>query len=133
MNRLATAVATGVIIAATALAIVWVITFIRDASFIDAVRQPRFWLVEGAVMAIAVFVVLSKSSGDTATTRLPMRRVAEHVAWSAVAAIAIGMLLAVATDTSIRQLVISIEFLIPAGIALLVAALEAWPNNRPES
>jgi hypothetical protein len=115
------------------LAIVWAITLIRGASFVEAIRQPTFWLVEGATMAIAVFVVLSESGGNTATTRSPTRRVATQVAWTAVAAIAIGTLLAIATDTPIGQLLTSTEFLIPAGIALAVAALEAWPNSRPES
>ncbi len=84
-------------------------------------------------MAIAVFVVLSESGGNTATTRSPVRRVATQVAWTAVAAITIGTLLAIATDTPIGRLVASTKFLIPAGIALAVAALDAWPDNRPES
>lgn len=125
MNRLAKAAVTALITAAIALAIVWAITLIRGVSFTEAIRQPTFWLVEGAAMAIAVFVVLSESGDNTTTTHTPMRRVATQVAWTAVAAIAIGTLLAIATDTPIGQLLTSTKFLIPAGIALAVAALEA--------
>lgn len=132
MNPPTKAVITGAITAATALAIVWAITLIRGASFLEAIRQPTFWLVEGAAMVIAVFVVLSESRGTAATTRSPMRRVATQVAWTAVAATAIGSLLAIATDTPIGQLATSTRFLVPAGIALAVAALEAWSDNRPE-
>lgn len=133
MNRLAKAAVTGLFTAAIAFAIVWAITLFRGTSFIDAIRQPTFWLVEGAAMAIAVFVMLSESGEDTTTTRSPMRRVATHVGWTAVAALAIGALLALATDTPVGQLLTSTKFLIPAGIALAVAALEAWPTNHPES
>lgn len=125
MNSPTKAAITGAIIAATALAIVWTITLIRGASFLEAVRQPRFWLVEGAAMAIAVFVALSESGDNASTTHSPMRRVATQVAWTAVAATAIGTLLGIATDTPIGQLLVSIEFLIPTGVALAVAALEA--------
>lgn len=130
-DRLATAAVTGAVTAAIAFAIVWAITLFSGTSFIDAIRQPTFWLVEGAAMAIAVVITLSKSGGDTTTTtHSPMRRVASHVGWAAVAAIAIGALLAVASDVSVGRLLTSPGFLIPAGLALVVVALEVWPTNR---
>ena len=131
MNRLARAAV--VITAAIAFAIVWAITLIGDASFIEVIRQPEFWLVESAAMAIGVFVVLSESGGHTMAARSPVRRVATQIAWTAVAALTLGSLLAIATDTPVGQLVVSIEFLVPAGILLAVAALEAWPTDRTRS
>lgn len=133
MNRLATAAVTGAVTAAIAFAIVWAITLFSGTSFIDAIRQPTFWLVEGAAMAGAVVITLSRSGGDTTTTHSPMRRVASHVGWAAVAVIVIGALLAVASDASVGKLLTSPRFLIPAGIALVVVALEAWPTNHRNS
>ena len=133
MNRLTKAAVTAAITTVIAFAIVWVITLIGGVSFIEVIRQPEFWVVEGAAMAIAVFVVLSESGDNAATTRSPMRRVATQVTWTAAAAIAIGTLLAIATDTPIGQLLTSTKFLIPTGIAFAAATLEALPNDRPGS
>jgi len=43
--------------------------------------------------------------------------------------VVVGALLAGATETPATRLLISIKFLIPASIAVSVAALEAWPTN----
>lgn len=132
MKKLIKATITGVITAAIAFAIVWFTTLIGSASFIDAIRQAEFWVVEGAAIAIAVIVVLSESSDDATPARSPMGRVAEHVAWAAVITMMIGTLLAIATDTPVRQVLTSSEFLIAAAITLTAVALEAWPKDRPE-
>jgi hypothetical protein len=78
MIRFTKAAVTGLIAAVIALAIVWAITLIRGASFVEAIRQPTFWLVEGAAMVVAMFLVLSESRGTAATTRSPMRRVSQR-------------------------------------------------------
>ena len=130
MTRLIKATVAGVVTAAIAFAIVWATTLISDRSFIDSIRQPEFWLVEGAAVTIAVFVVLSESNGNAVANRSPRRRVAEHVAWAAAVTVTIGILLAIATDTPIRQMLTSLEFLVAAAVTLTAVALETWPNNR---
>lgn len=129
MNKLAKGAIVGVISAVIAFAIVWIITLIRDTRLLDAIRQPTFWLVEGAAIAIAVAVVASESDNDDQPKQTSFARVATHATWATIAAVAIGALLAVATDTPVVSLLTSIKFFIPAGIAVAVAALEAWPTN----
>lgn len=129
MNKLAKSAIVGATSAAVAFVIVWIITLIRDTPLLDAIRQPTFWLVEGAAIAIAIAVVASESESDDQSKQTPTARVANHAAWAAGAAVGIGALLAVATDTPVARLLTSTKFLIPAAIAIAVAALEAWPTN----
>ena len=112
-----------------AFAIVWIITLIRDTSLLDAIRQPTVWLVEGAAIAIAVAVVASESERDDQSEQTPLARVATHAAWATVVAVVVGALLAAATGTPVARLLTSVKFLIPAGFAITVAALEAWATN----
>lgn len=129
MNKLAKCTIVGVISAVVAFAIVWIITLIRDTSLLNAIRQPTFWLVESVAIAIAIAVVASESDRPEQSEQTPMARVATHAVWAAVAAVVVGALLAVATETPAARLLTSIKFLVPAGIAVSVAALEAWPTN----
>lgn len=129
MNKLAKGTIVGVISAVVAFAIVWIITLIRDTSLLDAIRQPTVWLVEGAAIAIAVAVVASESERDDQSEQTPLARVATHAAWATVVAVVVGALLAAATGTPVARLLTSVKFLIPAGFAITVAALEAWATN----
>lgn len=128
MSRLGRGLIVGVITAIVAFAVVWIITAIRGASLVDAISQPGFWLVEGAAVVISVLVVVSESDkSDRASS--PFVRVATHAVWAVLAAVVIGVLLAIATNTAVWDLLTSLRFLIPAGIAVIVAVFEAWPDD----
>lgn len=115
-----------------ALAIVWVITLIRGTSPTNALEQPGFWLVEGATIILTAAAILTQTPDSDVKTETPRSTTATILvtaAWTGAAAILIGVILAIATDTSITTLLTSLKFLIPTGTAIAVAILEAWPNQ----
>jgi len=115
-----------------ALAIVWVITLIRGTSLTNALEQPGFWLVEGATIILTAAAILTQTPDSDVKTETPRSTTATILvtaAWTGAAAILIGVILAIATDTSITTLLTSLKFLIPTGTAIAVAILEAWPNQ----
>ncbi len=132
MNALAKALTAGALTAMAALGIVWVITLLRGASLLGAISRPGFWVVEGAAIIIAIVVVGTASDDEPRTERPPLVRTATHAISAAIAAIVVGVLVAVAIETPTLRLLTSLKFLVPAGIATAVAALEAWPTGHDQ-
>lgn len=134
MSRITTAAVGAAVTAVITLAIIAIITAIAGGSFVQTLARPSVWLVEGLAIALTALAVLTRPAGSDSETSQerprPARAAAIQVGWTAAAAILIGVLLALTIDTAIVPLLLSPEFLIPPAIAVLVAALEAWPNEH---
>lgn len=135
MNKATAAAMSAATTAAITLVVIAVITTMTGDSFVQTVARPSIWLVEGLAIALSALAVLTRpTGGDTETSQErpgPARAVVTHVGWAAAAAVLIGVLLALMIDTPIVPLLLSPEFLVAAVVAVLVAALEAWPDKRP--
>lgn len=134
MNRPALAAITAAVAGAIALAIVWVIALLTDSSFTNALTKPTFWFVEGATIVLTALTVLAPADDLESDSSSAITKIASHTALTAAGAVLVGLLLAIATGTPIVNLLTSIKFLIPAAIAVGIAALEAWPDDtKPPS
>lgn len=133
MNRPALAAITAAVAGAIALAIVWTITLLIGSSFTNALTKPAFWVAEGATIALTALAVLAPADDLEPDSSSAIARIATHTALTAAGAVLIGLLLAIATDTPIIEVLTSFKFLIPAAIAISVAALEAWPDDTETS
>jgi hypothetical protein len=132
MNRLTLAVVTAVITAITTLVVLWVIIAVTGGSFVEALTQPRFWVVEGVTIVLVSLAVLAPDEDARSQPRPPLVRVAARAGWTVAGAITVGVLLAVATQTPVFEVLSNMAFLIPAGVAVLVAILEAWPDDASD-
>lgn len=132
MNRLALAAVTAVITAITTLVVLWVIIAVTGGSFVEALTQPRFWVVEGVTIVLVSLAVLAPDEDARSQPRPPLVRVAARAGWTVAGAITVGVLLAVATQTPVFEVLSNMAFLIPAGVAVLVAILEAWPDDASD-
>ncbi|MBP7972800.1 MAG: hypothetical protein WBB44_09630 [Candidatus Nanopelagicales bacterium] len=133
MTRAITALVVAASTAAITLVIIAIIVAVSGGSLTQTLAQPTVWLVEGATIALAVVAVLTRPSEDDLDPprRRPsaVRLVATQMAWAIPAAVLIGVLLALVVDVPISSVLSSPQFLIPAAIAVVVAGLEAWPND----
>ena len=132
MNRFAFAAVTAVITAIITVAVLWVIIAFTGGSFVEALTQPGFWVVQGATIVLVSLAVLAPDEDARSKSRPPVVRVAARTGWTIAGAITVGVLLAVATQTPVFDVLSNTAFLIPAGIAVLVAILEAWPNDASD-
>ncbi len=133
MTRAITALVVAASTAVATLAILAVIVSISGGSLMETLAEPTVWLVEGATIALAAVAVLTRpnETADDSSQKRPSaaRLVVTQMAWAIPAASLIGVLLALAVDVPIADVLASPQFLIPAAIAVLVAGLEAWPSD----
>ena len=132
MNRFAFAAVTAVITAIITVAVLRVIIAFTGGSFVEALTQPGFWVVQGATIVLVSLAVLAPDEDARSKSRPAVVRVAARAGWTVAGAITVGALLAVATQTPVFDVLSNTAFLIPAGIAVLVAILEAWPNDASD-
>ena len=59
MNRFAFAAVTAVITAIITVAVLWVIIAFTGGSFVEALTQPGFWVVQGATIVLVSLAVLA--------------------------------------------------------------------------
>lgn len=133
MSRLTRAAIAAAIGAAIPTAIVAIVALLTDSSITEAIAEPGFWIVEAATAVFVGLAVYTEGS-DRSETRPRSRasRIAGHIGWSAGAAVLIGVLLAIATDTPTLEVLTSRAFLLAAGIAVAVAGLEASAKREPK-
>lgn len=135
MKPASRALATVAIAAAIPVAVVAAVAVIRDASITEALSNPAFWVVEGITALAAGLASLDHTDDEPGAKPQPPNpwtHVARNAAAAAAIAALIGVLLGVATDTPIMTVLTSRPFLLGAGIAVVVTALEAWPDNNKE-
>lgn len=117
--------------AAIPTAVIGVLALVSEMSFTRVVSEPGFWIVEALTAAFVAIGVYAERADRGAT--MPQKRgsrIASHIAWTAGAALLIGLLLAAATETPLSTMLTSRAFLIGAVVAIAVAGLDASATRK---
>lgn len=121
----------GVIIGvAVALAYAALDALLGGAAFSDQLTDPVFWVVTIVCAIIAGLVVMDIGSATPKPEKSRDRIAGEQLLWSSGIVVLIGILISLVTRTSVVSVFSSLAFWIPAGFAILAAALEPYRGSK---
>ena len=129
MARATRAVAAAAVAAAIEVAVLSLIVWLRGGSVRGALTNPVFIVVLGITATITGVVALDRKETNAAQPVSAAVQVATAVGVASSVCAAIGVVIASIADKRIVEVLTDRRFLIPAGIAILVAGLQAWPDK----